>query len=274
MRILLPSLFALLGAAACRAAPPGAPLSAEAPRAWRLVDWRGGLALEPDDPGARVLVELRFSRPEAATQLFSGHWRSWKWARDIHDARIGFNGPGLSYPLFGNQLTNVSLAKDMKKLNVLGLSLNQLRSLDLPSGISALAFLNLNGNQLTNLTLPPDMEQLIGLFVSGNPLDTLVLSEPQAATNLASTVAALRNQGVSVFAYPLAIRLTPWSPQPVGAFRFTITGPPGDYTILSSTNLADWSELGVSSIPLGSNTITDLTAQFSPQKFYRARALR
>ena len=67
MRHLLPSLFALLGAAACRAAPPGAPLSAEAPRAWRLVEWEGRLALEPDDPGARVLVELRFSRPEAAT---------------------------------------------------------------------------------------------------------------------------------------------------------------------------------------------------------------
>ena len=67
MRILLPSLFALLGAAACRAAPPGAPLSAAAPRAWRLVEWDGRLTLEPDDPGARVLVELRFSRPEAAT---------------------------------------------------------------------------------------------------------------------------------------------------------------------------------------------------------------
>ncbi|HEX7901812.1 MAG TPA: hypothetical protein VF950_28905 [Planctomycetota bacterium] len=67
MRILLPSLFALLGAAGCRAAPPGAPLSAGAPRAWRLVEWEGRLALEPDDPGARTLVELRFSRPEAAT---------------------------------------------------------------------------------------------------------------------------------------------------------------------------------------------------------------
>ena len=65
MRILLPSLFALLGAAGCRAAPPGAPLSAEAPRAWRLVEWEGRLALEPDDP--RALVEIRFSRVEAAT---------------------------------------------------------------------------------------------------------------------------------------------------------------------------------------------------------------
>jgi hypothetical protein len=64
--ILLPSL-ALLGAAACRAAPPGAPLFSEAPRAWRLVEREGALTLEPDDPGARVVVDLRFSRPEAAT---------------------------------------------------------------------------------------------------------------------------------------------------------------------------------------------------------------
>lgn len=63
-RILLSSL-ALLGAAACRAAPPGAPLSAEAPRPWRLVERDGLLVLEPDE--IRALVEIRFSRPEAAT---------------------------------------------------------------------------------------------------------------------------------------------------------------------------------------------------------------
>jgi hypothetical protein len=73
MRPLIPLLLWLPGAAACRAAPPGAafPLSAEAPRAWRLVDVpspRGReLVLEPDEPGARVVVEVRFSRPEAST---------------------------------------------------------------------------------------------------------------------------------------------------------------------------------------------------------------
>jgi hypothetical protein len=73
MRGFLPLFLWLLGATACRAAPPGAarPPAAEAPRAWRLVDVptsRGReLVLEPDDPGARVLVEVRFSRPEAST---------------------------------------------------------------------------------------------------------------------------------------------------------------------------------------------------------------
>lgn len=66
MRFLLPLLWWLPGAAACRAAPPG-PLFPEAPRAWRLADPGRTLLLEPDDPGARVAVEIRFSRPEAST---------------------------------------------------------------------------------------------------------------------------------------------------------------------------------------------------------------
>src|SRR5206468_8515330 len=106
---------------------------------------------------------------------------------------------------------------------------------DLPSGLTALAFLNLRNNQLTNLTLPPDMQQLIGLFVDGNPLTTVVLSEPLAATNLVGTVASLRNNGVSVHTYPLAISLlSPHRPM-TGDFAFTLNGPPGTYTVLAST---------------------------------------
>lgn len=73
MRRLLPLLWWLPGAAACRGGLPEAPLppAAEAPRAWRLVDVpspRGReLVLEPDDPGARAVVEVRVSRPEAST---------------------------------------------------------------------------------------------------------------------------------------------------------------------------------------------------------------
>ena len=169
-----------------------------------------------------------------------------------------------------NQLTNVSLAPGLRKLELLGLSFNQLSSLDLPSGLTALAFLNLNNNQLTNLTLPSDVQQLIGIFVDGNPLATFVLSEPLAATNLAGTVASLVNQGVSVFTYPLTIRLIRLR-QPIGAFQFAITGPPGVYTILGSPDLANWSELGSVINSLGAVVFTDGTAHLSPQKFYRAQ---
>jgi len=171
--------------------------------------------------------------------------------------------------LFANQLTNVSLATGLRKLDTLGLSGNRLKSLDLPSGLTSLAFLNLNGNQLTNLTLPPDMQQLIGLFVDGNPLATLVLSEPLAATNLAGDVAFLESQGVSVFTYPLEVQLIRIR-QPIGAFQFALTGPPGVYTVLGSPDLAVWSALGVVSNNLGAIVFTDVTAHLSPQKFYRA----
>jgi hypothetical protein len=95
------------------------------------------------------------------------------------------------------------------------------------------------------------------------------LSETLAATNLAATVASLRNQGVSVFTYPLAIQLV--RPRTlVGAFQFGITGPPGVYAVLGSTDLAVWSALGVATNSLGSINFTDVTANLSPQKFYRA----
>ncbi len=169
-----------------------------------------------------------------------------------------------------NKLTRLTLPPGFTNLTALFLQNNQLTNLVLPPGLNQMVQLDLRTNHLTSLTLPPDITNLITLLLDGNPLSTLVLSEAQAATNLAATVTGLRNQGVQVFTYPLAVRLIPRPPQPVGAFRFAVTGPPGNYTVLSSTNLADWSELGGSSIPLGSNTITDFAAQFSPQKFYRA----
>src|SRR6185295_2152676 len=142
--------------------------------------------------------------------------------------------------LFGNQLTNVSLAAGMTKLSLIGLSNNKLTNLDFPPGLTALAFINLENNQLTEITLPPDMQQLMGIFANGNPLTTFVLSETLAATNLAGTVATLQNQGVNVFTYPLAVQLV--RPRPLeGAFQFGITGPPGVYSVLGSTNLTTWS---------------------------------
>jgi formylglycine-generating enzyme required for sulfatase activity len=167
-----------------------------------------------------------------------------------------------------NQLTNLTLFTCLNHLSLLVASRNQLRSLTLPPGLTSLAFLELNSNQLTNLTLPPDMQQLNGLFVADNPLTTFVLSEPLAATGMASVVDSFRNQSISVFSYPLVPQLV----RPltlVGSFKFGITGPPGIYTVLGSTNLATWSPVGVASNPLGSVNFHDLTANVLPQKFYR-----
>jgi formylglycine-generating enzyme required for sulfatase activity len=166
-----------------------------------------------------------------------------------------------------NQLTNLVLPSDLGHLESLNVGGNQLTSLNLPAGLTNLAGLFFVGNQLTNVTLPPDMTQLVDLGFLANPLTTFVLSE-LTATNLAGDVASLQSQGVSVFTYPLAAQLV----RPlmlIGAFKFGITGPPGVYTVLGSTNLTAWSAAGVATNPLGSVNFHDETANTSPQKFYR-----
>jgi hypothetical protein len=168
-----------------------------------------------------------------------------------------------------NQLTNLTLPPGLTHLDTLDAIGNQLGSVALPAGLTSLVNLFLGGNQLATLSLPPDMTQLTWLVLNGNPLATLVLSEPLAATNLAETVASLESLGVSVFTYPLAVQLL--SPQQAagGAFEFTLTGPPGVYTILTSPDLVAWSESGTATNTLGSAVFTDLATPTSPRKFYR-----
>jgi len=171
--------------------------------------------------------------------------------------------------LAGNQLTSLTLPAGLTNLSVLFLRFNQLTNLTLPPDLTRLVQIDVRGNQLGSLTLPPDMTNLSTLVLDGNPLTTFILSEPMAATNLAAVVATLRNQGVSVFTYPLTIQLV--RPRElVGAFQFGITGPPGVYSVLGSTNLATWSAVGVATNLLGSVNFHDATANASPQKFYRA----
>jgi hypothetical protein len=154
---------------------------------------------------------------------------------------------------------------------MLGLAGGKLTTLNLPAGLSSLAFLSLNNNQLTSLTLPPDMQQLMGIFLDGNPLTTFVLSEPLAAGNLAAAVATLQGQGVNVFTYPLTVQLL--QPQSVtGTFQFGITGPPGVYTIVVSSDLVNWTDLRTTTNILGAISFADTNAHLSAAKFYRARS--
>jgi hypothetical protein len=159
----------------------------------------------------------------------------------------------------------------LESLNVSG---NALTSLALPSGLTHLTGLFLVSNQLTNLTLPPDMTNLASLSFLANPLTTLVLSEPLAAsTNLAvnlTTIASLRNQGISVFTYPLAVRLLSPTRNITGAFELTLTGPPGLYSVLGTADLSAWHEVGIATNVVGSIRFTDLTTILSQRRFYRA----
>jgi formylglycine-generating enzyme required for sulfatase activity len=168
-----------------------------------------------------------------------------------------------------NKLTSLALPSGMTNLSAIFLQSNQLTNLSLSSGMTNLSQLDLRGNQLTSLTLPPDMTRLGTLLLEGNPLTTLVLSETMAAGRLVATVASLKDQGVSVFTYPLSIQLNR-PRQLTGAFQFEIAGPPGVYTVLQSVNLATWSELGATTNSVGGISFTDTTAHLSSRRFYRA----
>jgi len=171
--------------------------------------------------------------------------------------------------LYQNQLTNLTLPPTLAHLSWLDLSGNHLSGLNLPAGLTKLGVLIVSDNLLTNFTLPPDLTNLTTLFLDGNLLTTFVLSEPLATTTLAGTVATLESQGVSVFTYPLTAQLV--KPLPlIGAFKFGITGPPGVYVILGSTNLSTWSAVGVATNPLGSVNFHDVITNAPPRKFYRA----
>ncbi len=171
-----------------------------------------------------------------------------------------------------NQLASLTLPAGLTSLNRLNLEHNRLTDVSFLSGLTNLTALYLDNNQLTSLTLPAGLTSLTWLGLSGNPLTTFVLPEPLALTSLAGTVESLKNQGVSVYAYPLALSLVSPQRTPAGAFGFTLTGPPAGYTILSSTDLAAWSELGTLTNALGAAPFTDAEANNSSQKFYRATA--
>jgi hypothetical protein len=97
------------------------------------------------------------------------------------------------------------------------------------------------------------------------------LSEPLAAGNLAAAVATLQGQGVNVFTYPLTVQLL--QPQSVtGAFQFGITGPPGVYTIVASSDLVTWTDLRTTTNTLGAISFADTNAHLFAAKFYRARS--
>jgi hypothetical protein len=126
----------------------------------------------------------------------------------------------------------------------------------------------LRGSPRTAAAFPPDLQELLGLFVAENPLTTFVLSESLSAAGTVSVVDSLRTQNVPVLTYPLAVSLASPHRTAVGAFEFTVSGPPGIYAVLSSTNLTAWSVSANVTNLLGSSGFTDAISK--PQKFYRA----
>jgi len=169
-------------------------------------------------------------------------------------------------------ITNVDGIQFARNLVDLDLGENQLASFTLPPGMTSLISVDLDANQMTSVTLPPDATNLTSIFVDGNPINTFVLSEALATNGLSTTVAALERRGVQVFTYPDVPRLFRLR-LPIGAFQFALTGPPGAYSVLGSSDLTTWTEVGITTNTLGTLVFTDTTAHLSTNKFYRALLL-
>jgi hypothetical protein len=130
----------------------------------------------------------------------------------------------------------------------------------------------LSGNELNLLVVPPDMAALTSLVLNGNPLATLVLPETLASGALSPTVSSLRNQGISVFTYPLQPQLSAELRASAHLFDVSITGPPGQYEVLGSDDLSAWSHLSTVTNTLGIIQFDDPTAAATTWKFYRVRS--
>jgi hypothetical protein len=127
-------------------------------------------------------------------------------------------------------------------LSTLYLYDNQLADASFLNTLSRLTTLDLGMNHFAALTLPPGGTNLTRLDVSANPLQTLTLPDAVARGAIADTIEALRDAGVTVITYPLAVSLS--QPQSSGTnFAFQLTGPPGTYAVLASRDLAGWATI-------------------------------
>src|SRR5207237_857339 len=153
--------------------------------------------------------------------------------------------------LSANQLTNLILPQGLTRLSTLRLDGNPLTRLTLPDGLTNLTVLDISFDQLRSLTLPPGLTSLTTLTFDDDPLQTLVVPEPLAVTSLAAMVASFKRRGGSVYTYPLTVSLISPKPTLAAGFSFTLTGPPAAYTIVSSSNLVAWNELGTITHALG-----------------------
>ncbi len=176
-----------------------------------------------------------------------------------------------SLNLYSNRLSNLSFLSGLGSLSSLDVRYNQLTSLTLPAGLTNLFSIAISNNQLTNLTLPSDLLKLGDLYLPGVPLQRFVLPEPLAQGVLASLVAQLRNQGVSVFTYPLTVRLLALPVTAGAPFEFRLNGPPGTYRLQVTEDFSTWTELDpVAYDANGPMQITDPSAGTRPHSFYRA----
>jgi internalin A len=171
--------------------------------------------------------------------------------------------------LTGNQLTNLTLPAGLTNLTALSLYNNHLTNLTLPADLSSLTYLDLTGNRLTNLTLPAGLSSLTYVYLSGNPLASIAL--PAGILVLDPSYAYLKGTGVDVTLFPVlkSSRLR----ESIG-FTFELFADVGTFTVIRSTNLKSWDEVGsilVTTPNYPGTLFTDATAPDKDKGFYQVR---
>jgi hypothetical protein len=170
--------------------------------------------------------------------------------------------------LNGNRISNFAFLSMLPSLEGLQILSNSLSSLHLPDGVSNLQSVDIDYNQIVNLTFPPSYTNLNNVSFENDPLKTIVWPEPLSAN--APLVQYLQSQGITILPYPLALRLA-IEPQTAVGNLLALTGPPGLYAVLQSSDLHSWSEVTVVTNDWGSAQW--ILAPNSPldHSFYRAR---
>jgi hypothetical protein len=113
------------------------------------------------------------------------------------------------------------------------------------------------------------MTSLALLDLRLNPLATLVLPEPIVG-HVSPYVGELTRQGVSVYIYPLEVRLVA-APTVTDKFTFTFAGPPGSYRVQATSDFSTWTDLDEVPNVVGSGVFTDASVAPRQHCFYRVK---
>ena len=169
-----------------------------------------------------------------------------------------------------NRLTNFAFLAQLPWLSILDLSANFLTNIALPDNLGFLAWINLAENRLTDIFLPQGCTNLTTVNAIDNALRTVVLPEPLADGSLAAWVSQLRAQGVTVHPYAIDVTLRDWRRDSGGSFSFQLSGPPGIYQVLASTNFNSSFVAGRLTNQTGYATFTNVAANGFLQLYHWA----
>jgi hypothetical protein len=171
--------------------------------------------------------------------------------------------------LYDNLLTSLTLPPGLSRLEELNLGANRLNDFSFLAGLTRLTTLSLSESQLTSLTLPPSLTSLADLELYSNPLDSI--SIPAGLPYLFPTYTELKDAGVRVTLFPV---LRSSNRMESGEFAFEIFADIGAFTVLRSTDLKTWTEIGSITVVAPNypgTSFTDTTARDQSKAFYQLR---